>query len=70
MDELELSVADPKVGLCAICRFGEAITTSKNAVFWRCRRSFEDPDFPRYPSLPKVACTGYQAPPTRSEGLH
>jgi hypothetical protein len=49
-----------KVGLCATCRFGRPITSSRGAEFWQCGKALEDPAFPRYPRLPVVQCRGYE----------
>jgi hypothetical protein len=55
--------ADPPggVGLCATCRQAQLIQSDKGTIFYRCRRSETDPDFPRYPKLPVLACRGYEA---------
>jgi hypothetical protein len=31
--------------------------------FYLCRRSADDPSFPRYPRLPVVACRGFEEGP-------
>jgi hypothetical protein len=47
--------------LCASCRQARAIVSSRGSVFTRCERSNNDPRFPRYPTLPVLACPGYDA---------
>jgi hypothetical protein len=49
-----------RVGLCADCAHAQRITSSRDAVFYRCRLADVDADFARYPRLPVVACRGYQ----------
>lgn len=49
--------ADP-VGLCRDCRFAREVP-AQNTVYWLCRRSADDPSFPRYPRLPVRACRGF-----------
>jgi hypothetical protein len=41
---------------------GERVPSSKGSAFLRCNRSFHDPRFPRYPTLPVVRCEGYEPP--------
>ncbi|MGH7731555.1 MAG: CoA-binding protein [Candidatus Eiseniibacteriota bacterium] len=48
---------DP-VGLCRDCRFARQVPAAKT-TYWLCRRSAEDPTFPRYPRLPIRACRGF-----------
>jgi hypothetical protein len=56
-----------RLGLCASCRHGETIGSSRGAEFLRCRLSRIDASFPKYPRIPVLACTGFApdaAPPT------
>jgi len=48
---------DP-VGLCRDCRYGRQVPATK-ATYWLCKRSVDDPSFPRYPRLPIRACRGF-----------
>jgi hypothetical protein len=50
-------------GLCATCRHRREIRSDRGAVFVFCERSRTDPQFPRYPPLPVVACRGYEDRP-------
>jgi len=50
-------------GLCASCVHGERVQSSKGSTFLRCNRSFHDPRFPRYPTLPVVSCSGHEPRP-------
>jgi len=37
------------------------ITSSRGSVFVLCQLSFVDARFAKYPALPVLACSGYQA---------
>jgi hypothetical protein len=39
----------------------QRVGSSRGSVFYLCRVSFTNPRFPRYPSLPVIACPGYTA---------
>lgn len=46
-------------GLCATCRHLRLLA-SPRSVFVRCALAEEDPDFPRYPTLPVLECAGWR----------
>lgn len=46
-------------GLCADCAFSR-IVDSGRSTFYLCERALTDPQFYKYPSLPVLACPGYQ----------
>jgi hypothetical protein len=50
----------PPTGLCAACRHHRWISSRRGSSFLLCRRSVDDPRFPRYPPLPVVACAGFE----------
>lgn len=50
-----------EAGLCADCRYMRLIESDRGAIFYRCQRSDSDPAFPKYPRLPVIQCTGYEA---------
>jgi hypothetical protein len=54
------SCEQPKVGLCADCRHGRKIESDRGSAFWRCELSQSNPQFPKYPRLPVLTCSGYQ----------
>ena len=57
-----------KVGLCANCAHVQIIKSDRGSVFYMCLLSKTDPRFPKYPRLPVIACSGYEAVPrTRLE---
>ena len=53
-------MTDPAVGLCAACRHGARVASSRGSVFWLCRRSAADTRFAKYPRLPVLRCAGYE----------
>ena len=50
-------------GLCASCVHARRIESARGGVFWLCRKSEEDPRFPKYPRLPVRECPGFAAAP-------
>jgi hypothetical protein len=54
--------APPAEGLCAVCRHQQIVRNTRGSVFSLCRRSRDDPSFPRYPRLPVLECRGYEPP--------
>ncbi|MGH7965962.1 MAG: hypothetical protein ACRERD_29785 [Candidatus Binatia bacterium] len=55
--------APPQVGLCADCRYRREIVSGKGSRFFYCLRAETDMQYPRYPRLPVLHCTGYQTEP-------
>jgi hypothetical protein len=60
--------SDPTVGLCATCLWTHRVRTRRGSVFYRCGRADDDPRFPRYPALPRLACEGYEEDSETGEG--
>ena len=58
-----------RAGLCASCRFAEVITSSRGSTFYLCALADTDPAFRRYPVLPVLRCSGYQANPPAPPAL-
>lgn len=50
-------------GLCAACAHQQIVRNTRGSVFSLCRRSREDPEFPRYPRIPVRDCRGYEPRP-------
>ena len=48
-----------RVGLCADCRHGRIVESSRGARYYLCELSFGRAEYPRYPSVPVVRCDGY-----------
>jgi hypothetical protein len=55
----------PPIGLCAHCEHVDRITSERGSTFYLCTLSLTNQRFPKYPTLPVVACEGY-APPASS----
>jgi hypothetical protein len=51
----------PEPGLCVTCRHRRDVVSKRGGRFVLCELSRVDPAFPRYPRLPVVACSGWQA---------
>jgi hypothetical protein len=54
---------DEKAGLCATCRHQKLNRNDRGSVFVFCRRSEQEPRFPKYPPLPVLRCTGHEPRP-------
>ncbi len=50
----------PGAGLCATCVNAEVIGNRRGSRFLFCALSRSDPEFPRYPALPVMQCSGYR----------
>jgi hypothetical protein len=48
-----------RIGLCARCANVQLVASARGSRFYLCRLSTVDPAFPRYPTLPVVACGGF-----------
>ena len=48
-------------GLCAGCAHARVVTSARGAAFVLCGLSRTDERFAKYPRLPVLACTGYEA---------
>jgi hypothetical protein len=57
----------PPAGLCDSCVHQQLVPNRRGSIFSLCRRSREDPTFPRYPRLPVLACRGHEPRRTRGE---
>jgi len=51
------------VGLCADCVHARRVPSARGSVFFRCGRADREPEYPRYPHLPVLACNGYEREP-------
>ncbi len=54
------AVRAPDVGLCDTCIHQQMVRNTRGSVFSLCRRSREDPAYPRYPRVPVLSCPGYE----------
>ena len=55
-----MSTADARIGLCATCAHVQVVTSSRGSIFYMCRLSQTDEEFPKYPVLPVLRCVGYE----------
>jgi len=49
-------------GLCDSCIHQQLVPNTRGSVFSLCKRSREDPAYPRYPPLPVLECRGHEPP--------
>ena len=57
----------PPAGLCNLCRHQQLVPNTRGSVFSLCRRSREDPTFPRYPRVPVIECRGFEPGPREQQ---
>ncbi len=48
-------------GLCGNCLNAKIVSSDRGSVFFRCMLSDQNPEFPRYPRLPVLTCSGWTA---------
>jgi hypothetical protein len=56
----------PAAGLCESCVHQQLVHNTRGSTFSLCRRSREDPAYPRYPRLPVLQCPGHEPVEPRS----
>jgi hypothetical protein len=49
----------PRAGLCDSCAHQQIVRNTRGSSFSLCRRSREEPAYPRYPRVPVMACPGH-----------
>jgi len=59
----DLKQQGPDPGLCGTCVHSRQMKSDRASTFYFCELSREDPNFPKYPRLPVIACRGYLAKP-------
>lgn len=52
-----------RIGLCERCVHMRQIKSDRESTFYRCSLSDVDPNFPKYPRLPVLQCSGYSPAP-------
>ena len=57
----------PPAGLCDACRHRRHVASARS-TFVRCGLADVDPEFPRYPRLPVLACAGFEPAPPGDAG--
>jgi hypothetical protein len=58
---------EDRIGLCAGCRYMRRVESDRGSTFYFCEVSITDPNFPKYPRLPVVKCSGYDPKLSDSE---
>ena len=58
----------PPAGLCDTCTHQQLVSTTRGSEFSLCLRSRTDPDYPKYPRVPVLACRGHE--PAATGGDH
>jgi len=54
------SAPSARFGLCPRCRHVKTVTSERGSTFLLCRKSAEDPRYPKYPPQPVVSCPGFE----------
>jgi hypothetical protein len=52
-------ISKETAGLCAGCTNARRIQSNRGSLFILCELSRSDPNFPKYPRLPVLSCSGY-----------
>jgi hypothetical protein len=60
--------AEAANGLCDGCLHQQLVRNTRGSVFSLCRRSRQDPAYPRYPRVPVLRCRGFEAEEGAGEG--
>ncbi|MDP9293328.1 MAG: hypothetical protein M3O90_02710 [Actinomycetota bacterium] len=47
-------------GLCDSCVHQQLVTNTRGSTFSLCRRSKDEPQYPKYPRLPVLRCRGHE----------
>ena len=56
-------------GLCDTCAHQQVVRNTRGSVFSLCLRSRTQPEYPKYPRLPVVACAGHEPTPAPRDGV-
>jgi len=54
------NVKSERIGLCSDCLYMRQIVSDRGSKFYQCERSASNPEFPKYPRLPVIQCSGYE----------
>ena len=49
-----------RIGLCGDCLYMRQIKSDRGSTFYQCERSASNPEFPKYPRLTVIQCSGYE----------
>jgi len=56
-----------RFGLCDSCVHQQIVRNTRGSVFSLCRRSRDEPAYPRYPRVPVLECRGHDPRPAVPE---
>jgi hypothetical protein len=54
-----VALTNVQAGLCADCQHARQVKSPRGSLFLLCELSATDRNFPKYPRLPVLACSGY-----------
>ncbi|HTI38707.1 MAG TPA: hypothetical protein VL484_14170 [Vicinamibacterales bacterium] len=60
-DPVEVAARVVEAGLCATCVHVRMVENDRGSRFYLCELAKVDPRFARYPRLPVLVCSGWQA---------
>jgi len=58
---VSVHTAEVGFGLCDSCVHQQIVRNTRGSVFTLCRRSRDEPEFPRYPRVPVLECRGHES---------
>jgi hypothetical protein len=70
MSTSDISTARPpsRAGLCDTCLHQQLVRNTRGSTFSLCRRSRDDPAYPRYPRIPVLVCPGHEPRAAAGDG--
>jgi hypothetical protein len=60
MSDADAASERQQCGLCADCVNAQEVCSDRGSQFILCKLSSSDPNFPKYPRLPVLSCSGYR----------
>jgi hypothetical protein len=56
-----MAAAAPDFGLCSRCAHQRVVRSGRGSMFSMCLLHRTDPDWPKYPRMPVLACSRFEA---------
>ncbi|MCB0864388.1 MAG: hypothetical protein KDB58_01635 [Solirubrobacterales bacterium] len=53
-------MGERRFGLCDSCRHQRRVGNTRGSTFSLCGRAKTDPNFPKYPRMPVLECSGWE----------
>jgi hypothetical protein len=53
-------MATTRFGLCDRCAHQQLVQSGRGSLFSLCRQGLTDPDWPKYPRMPVLACPRFR----------